>query len=168
MKKKKVENNEVQDLITKYNRLCLILPTYKTIPTFSYLRMITFLTQLFRLKFEVSVLLLDQTNVCVARNKLAGYANDIAESEDIDLFLWIDSDHDFNLKNFMQMLFNYDKNDIVEILSARYITRDNESPRICAYIKKEDNKYTSIHPNSNSINEVDGIGFGFVMMSPKV
>jgi len=154
-------------LVKKYKKLCLLLPTYKIIPTNTYHCMMVFLSQLYRLGFNVSVLMLDQTNVVLARNNLCKHFIETHEKNKFDLTLWMDSDHDFKTSDFMTMLYHYDKCNTVDILSARYVTRDNIAPRVCAYNKKNDG-YMAIHPDNTGISEVDGVGFGFIMMSPKV
>jgi len=139
--------------------------------------MIVFLSRLNKLGFDPSIFLLDQTNVSTARNFLAKNFIEAHQKEHgpYSAVLWIDSDQTFEFMDFLNLLNRFDetnKSDGVEILSARYITRDLEEPKVCAFMKAPIDKvkfgYKAILPSSQGISEVDGFGFGFVMMTPKV
>jgi hypothetical protein len=57
----------------------------------------------------------------------------------------------------------------VHCLSARYVTRDWNTPKVCAFINTKtlpDRCYLPVKPEMTGLNEVDAFGFGFVLMSP--
>lgn len=165
-------DERTKELAKKYNKLALLLPTYKILNTKSYQCMIVLLTRLFKVGFDVSVLLLDQTNVVIARNHLAKHFMEADEMVGgYDIAMWIDSDQTFEFSDFMNLLYHYDEchdKDGVRVLSGRYISRDLSTPKVCAFIREEDGKYKAIQPESRGIVEVDGFGFGFVLMEPEV
>ncbi len=134
-----------------------------------------FMARLYGDGFKPAVIMLDQTNVAIARNQLSHHFLEAHKMEGVGPFevaMWIDSDQTFTYQNFLNLLDHYDqlKNSEtkVEILSGRYITRDLISPKVCAFNRYEENKHKAILPESQGIVEVDGFGFGFVLMSPNI
>jgi len=136
--------------------------------------MIVFIARLYKVGFNPTFFLLDQTNVSISRNQLAGYfleAHLDKGSDPYNIALWIDSDQSFDFNQFMKLLHHYDEEEEVDILSARYITRDLTNPRVCAFNSVEDEegiKFSAITPDNIGIVEVDSFGFGYVMMNPDV
>lgn len=164
-------NQIVKQLTKKYNKICFLLPVYKIMDTKAYMSMVTLIAQVYKMGFEPTFFFLDQTNILIARNELAGFFNQYHKDYNFDLVVWMDSDHYITLENFMQLLYHYDAYADISILSARYITRDVVAPKLCAYINegtKEDPKFRSVLPTNKGISEVDAVGFGCIMMQPKV
>jgi len=159
----------IKKLVEKYPKIAFAIPTYKTIPAKTFHDFQVFFSHMRSLGFKVSQFFLDQTVVCIARNKLVGHFLDAHNSEDwgpYNLLMWLDSDHAFKCEDFLDLLKSYDDHDEIKVLSGSYVTRDNESPRICAFMRDKEEKYTSISYNGTGLMEVDTFGFGFVMMSP--
>jgi hypothetical protein len=147
-----------------------MVPTYKIIPAIFFQHFFVTLQHMNAMGFKPHLFFTDNTNVCRARNVLAGnVVKAIQEKKaDFDICWWIDSDHQFDVSDFMSLLYHYDLEEDIKVLSARYITRDNTAPRVCGFIKKGELKYSAIDPTETGITEVDAFGFGFVIMSPQV
>lgn len=158
----------VKELVSKYQKICFLMPTYKIINAHTFMKFNSLTLRLIKLGFKPSFLFLDQTNVVIARNYLAEAFQDFNVDQKFDLAFWMDSDHIFEENDIIDLLYHYSKYEDVEILSALYVTRDNNNPRYCAFMQKKDGKYQSIHPETKGIVEVDAIGFGCVVMSPNV
>jgi len=166
-----IEDKREKRLVKKYKNICLLLPTYKIINTLTYQNMMILVSEMYKRGFKPTMLMADQTDVSSARNYLASKAATVHIERDnlFDLFLWIDSDHTMTIHDVMNLIYHFDSYDQIDILSAQYITRDNNSPRICAYnFNGGVDQYESIMPNSTGIKEVDGVGFGFLLVSPEV
>ena len=154
-------------LAQKYERLVLLLPTYKIVPTVTYQCMLAFISNLYKYKFNIGLLMVDHTNVVAARNKLAEHAYLIEKHEGGGIYLWMDSDHTWSIEDFFTLLRHYDQNEHIKILSARNLTRERQ-PRCCGWLKHGDADYISMHPALTGIQQVDGVGFGFLLVSPEV
>jgi hypothetical protein len=126
--------------------------------------------------FDVSIIVLDQTNVVIARNTLAKMAVDVIKDKekDIKLVWWLDSDHWVSYQDFLNLLYHYDlykESDGLDCLSARYITRDWNTPKVCAFINTAQlpkRSYVPVRNDQKGVVEVDSFGFGWVFMSPDV
>ena len=154
-------------LAEKYSRLCLLLPTYKMVPTVTYQSMLAFLSGLYKYGFNLGILMVDHTNVVAARNKLAENAYNLQKNEGANLFVWMDSDHTWTMEDFFTLLRHFDQREDIKILSALNLTREFK-PRLCGWHKHGELDYISMHPALKGIQQVDGIGFGFLMLDPEV
>lgn len=156
------------EFIQTYKRICLLLPTYRMVPVPAYQSMISFISNLYKHGHEVAEVMVDQCNVVAARNKLATAAYEIEKEEGADLYVWIDSDHTFRYENFMELVYHFHMcGDEAKILSARNFTKDLSNPQVCAYTKKG-TAYEPIPANLENIQEVDAVGFGFIIIAPEV
>ena len=169
-------NDYTKDIVKKYRRIAVLMPFYKTMATKCVADFTVFVSRLYQFGFNPSFFFLDQTNVVMARNELAGYCyeNHKGEVGPFDIVLWLDSDQTWGFNDFLNLLHRYDNNQEIKILSGRYITRDIHKPKVCAFNNRhagdlsEEPIYKNISPDSAGLQEVDGVGFGFVMMSPQV
>lgn len=167
----------------KYKKLAILVPTYKTVSANTFHCYSVLIARLYKVGFDPSFFFIDQTNVAISRNKLAKFFVESHRSEHgpFSVAFCLDSDHTFLFDDFMNLLFHYDsvnKSDGVKILSARYITRDVNNPKVCAFMKHEfkpenpEHKpyfaYKAVMPDTKGIVEVDGVGFGFIMVAPEV
>jgi len=158
-----------EEVLEKYKKICILMPTYKNIPSVCAHDFFVLTSLLYQFGFEPQFRFIDQTNVVVARNFLQKQVvKELAEDPDkFDIVLWLDSDQRFTFKDVLELISHYHLYDEIDILSGRYITRDLECPRVCAFMVNED-KYVAVGPDTKGIKEVDGVGFGFVLMTPKV
>jgi len=149
------------------------MPTYKVMSTKCVTDFCIFCSRLYQFGFQPSFFFLDQTNVVIARNSLVKHYLEAAEKTDepYSAVLWIDSDQTYTFKHFLDLLANFDRKDM-DILSGRYITRDMFKPKVCGFIEVRGDYNNPLFKNTSvddtGIVEVDGIGFGFVMMKPIV
>jgi hypothetical protein len=106
----------------------------------------------------------DQIKIDHVRNHLV---NEYIKGKQLfDFILWIDADHVFNPRHFEQLRFSLlEKN--LDIVSAKYFKRDKRFREIVAY-NIEDDEYLSIEDRQEGVQKVDAVGFGFVLMRPKV
>jgi hypothetical protein len=58
--------------------------------------------------------------------------------------------------------------DDVHVLAARALIKNMEAPGVCAYVRGKNGSYCSISPNLTNIQEVDAVGLGFCLVSPKL
>jgi hypothetical protein len=156
---------EIKDLVKKYERILILQPLEKNICSEGYSSMITVITQMNNLGFKISVLANTRAYIAAARNTLHDLA--VKNIDKTDMILWIDSDQQFNTDNVLKLIgtldyYNYD------VITGAYLKRTVDTHELCAYMKKEKNKYNALLDESEGILEIDGMGFGFVAMRPKV
>jgi len=163
-------NKEIgQELVKKYPRVALLVPTYKSVMSVFFQHFYTFVNHLSKCGFEHNLFFVDNTAVAKARNELVKHFLPANEMKEYDIVLWIDSDHTFGIGDFMRLLQDFDTHDEIEILSGRYITRDNNAPRVCGFNYHTDKeKFEALAPNDYGVVECDGFGFGFCIMKPSV
>ena len=163
-------NKEIGEaLVKKYPRIAFLVPTYKAVTSVFFQHFFTFNNHMNKLGFETNLFMVDNTAVAKARNELVRHFLPAEEKQAYDLVMWFDSDHTFSIGDFMRLLQDFDTYDEVEILSGRYITRDNTTPRVCGFnYKKDVEKFEALSPTDYGVVECDGFGFGFVMMRPSV
>ena len=159
-------------LISKYMRITMLLPTYKNISSKTYMAMVTLIQNMNTYGFIPAIHFLDQTNVVIARNHLQKAYIDSKDKFQSDIVLWMDSDHPISFQQFMTLLKHFDENNSdLDVLSARYITRDLYQPRVCAYVNTGDFDtpiFNAISIDSTGIQLVDAVGFGMLLMKPEV
>ena len=162
---KMMDNSE---FVQKYKRICLLIPTYRTIPVPTFQSTISLISNLYKHGHEVAEVMVDQCQVVPARNKLAKAAYEIEKEEGADLYVWIDSDHTFSYETLMELVYHFHMcGDEAKILSARYFTKDLSDPQVVAYAKRGTG-YEPIPANLENIQEVDAVGFGFLIVDPEV
>lgn len=164
---------EIDKYAQKYKGMAIAMPAYKHMDIPSITSFLVFYSRLWEFGFHPKIFLASNTTVVIARNNLQQEIVKAVEHEDVSdipVVLWLDSDHVFTFVDFMTVLVDYDKHykeDDLRVLAARYVTRDNQNPRICAYISKDD-AYEAILPSEEGVVSVDGFGFGFVLIDPEV
>lgn len=166
-----MNDEKLKELCEKYRNIAIFVPTYKLCPAIFVQDFFVFVTRLFQVGFNPHFFFIDQTSVAIARNMLV--KNFVPEMSKLDYkaVLWIDSDQVFMFGDFVKLLEDFDDNQPdVDVMSARYITRDPYEPKVCALNKstRKEGYYDFISVNEEGIVEVDAFGFGFVLMKPVV
>jgi hypothetical protein len=167
---KKLDKTEILPyLAKKYKNVAIIVPTYKIIPAYFIQSFFVTIQYLNRAGFNPRLYFCDNTNVCRARNTLAGnFIKDYRKNKECNIVWWIDSDHTFGVSDFLDLLYSLDYFD-VDIMSGRYVTRDVVAPRVCGFVwNKEKEHYQALDPTMTGVCEVDSFGFGFNIMKPEV
>lgn len=155
------------ELKEKYKRVCILQPLMHYIPSDSAKSLILLNNILTREGFEISYACCDRTFIEESRNQLFRFAAKYIDNYDV--FIWIDSDQTYDANNFIALLKHYDEFNL-DCLSAKYMKRAHNDNRLCAYImSSEEFYYHSLEDiKENKIVEVDGVGFGFLLMRPDV
>ncbi len=152
------------------NRIYACIPTYQYIPARSFE---SILKACLRLKSEYKKF---GTSLCLntylpeARNIIAN--NILKYAKDDDLTLWFDADMVFEFDQVKQLLKSFESNDY-DILSGLYFTKNENkkgTPHIY-YLSKDKKKFITGIPSDlpeRGIINVDGVGFGFIVMRAEV
>lgn len=159
------------ELIEKYNTICLLLPLYRNIPARTYQHMMDFLLTLTQIGFKPAIAMVKDTYLPAARNHLTEKFSLIQgerraqNKKEIKLILWADADNNFTVNDFFELLKSFEHEN-ASIMSARYLMKKNNI--ICAFNFHEDLGYYPVEKERTGIQEVDGIGFGMLLMKPFV
>ena len=156
----------ITQLSQKYKKVCFLNPMYRAIPTHFHQSMLGLVSGLYQNGFQVAGLMTDASLIPTCRNSLVQAAHDLYVDDPPDMYLWVDSDQVFQFKNFVTLLYHFDFSDEVDVLSARYFTKNTDDPQVVAYVKK-DGGYKSISPNLDNVQEVDAVGLGFCLVRPR-
>lgn len=148
-------------------KICVLQPTYRFVPTESYQSMVNLLYHFFAVKDTViQFAISDNIKIDHVRNYLTQLFLEKDGDKIFDYVMWIDSDQVFNPGQVEQLIDNLEKNQL-DIISGLYHKRTSHILEAVAFDEVGD-KFISIIPNKSGLQEVEGVGFGFVLMRPKV
>jgi len=161
-----------KNLIEKYREVCLLLPSYRNVPSRTYYNMMNFLLKLTQLGFNPSLGMVQDTYAPMARNVLTeqfismqGERRGFKKPE-IKIVLWADADNNFTVQDFLSLLTSFSVLDL-DICGARYLMRGNLKESVCAF-RREEEGYRAVEKEGQGLQEVDGIGFGMLLMKAEV
>lgn len=173
-----IPTKRINYLVEKYKTFCVLMPTYKLSPAITFHSFATFYASSYKAGFMPDLMLLDQTNILVARNTLLENVYNAQEEykNPYKVILMMDSDHGYDFGHFIRLLDHYDqgmqqsKSRPLGLLSARYLTRDVRKPTVCAYIFNPDkNNFMPLSVRTKeSVVGVDGVGLGFALVNPEL
>lgn len=101
-----------------------------------------------------------------ARNKLAAQAIQL----DTDFILWLDSDMTFEPDTLVRLLKDAEENDL-DIVSGLYFRRSSPYTPVAFEtfdIVDDEAKFTHYNGELTGLHEVEGVGFGCLLMSTQV
>lgn len=143
--------------------LAILQPIYKYINSSSYIANLVFYSSCVTNGIRPLPVICDRTFIQEARGQIAKTV--VKHFDDIDLCLWLDSDHQFEFKDLTALLERMNKNKL-DILSGSYLKRCDQEETICAMVKQDDGYHWL--KEGKGLYEVDIIGLGFCLMKPEV
>ena len=145
-------------------KIVVLQPTYRLIPTESYQCMINLLYRSFQKGDLIQYAIADSIKIDHVRNYLTQKFLEV--DAEFDYIMWIDSDQVFNPEQVYMLIEKMEKNNL-DIVSGKYYKRRARVTETCAFEEIGD-EYLAVIPESKGLQEVDAVGFGFVLMRPDV
>lgn len=110
----------------------------------------------------------ENTLVGQARNELVKKFIQNSRKEKIDYVLWMDSDHIYEVKHFEELRKGMITHNL-NMVSCLYFSRKVDGDILpIMYLEKGDKYAPIVEIPENKLIKVDGTGFGFILMRPKV
>lgn len=144
------------------NHVVICTPLYEqiSVPTFtSFISILGSAPQLFgKLGFSST----RGTYLHIARRKITEDVLKRNESQPIDFLLWIDSDSVFSSDDIVKLFMTLKQNN-ADLASGFYVTKREPIHPVC-YKETESGFVSPKDVPENFVFEVDGVGFGFLLM----
>ncbi|GEM_PF-3012897 len=137
-------------------------PLYESVPAPSFRSFINVMGSMSQVFEGASFSTSRSTLVHIARRKIAEEVMKLDEERPVDFLLWIDSDSVFSMENVLQLFYTQQKIN-ADLASGLYVTKRDPIQTVC-YTETLSGYASLTNIQENTIFQVDGVGFGFLLM----